>query len=158
MPARPLLAALLAGAALACSSQQPVFSLTGATVDSTYWCPGGAKDAAYALHARMEAHNGTTKAVSIQSATADMVLTGVSGGWLEKVGDRYDAGEVTVTPATVPAGSTVKLDVAIPSACTSGRYGASNSSSGRYRVTVRLVTSAGAFTVTASNQHEILAA
>lgn len=158
MVSRSLLVALLVAAAVACSTEQPNFSLQGATVDSTYWCPGGASDAAYALHATVVARNGTTKKVTVQSATAEMVLTAVSGAWLERVGDRYDAGDVTVTPATVAPRSTASLDVTIPSTCTSGRYGASDSSSGRYKVTVHLVTSAGTFTVTATNRHEIRAA
>ena len=159
MHPRAALAAVLAAAAIAaCSSPSPTFSLAAASVDPTYWCPGGASNAAYDLHATVDARNGTSREVTIQSATADMVLTSVSGAWLEKIGERYDAGAVIVTPASVAANSNAKLGVTIPSACTSARYGASASSSGRYAVTVRLVTSAGTFSVAAANAHEILAA
>ena len=159
MHPRAALAAVLVSAAVACSSSPgPTFSLAAASVDPTYWCPGGASSAAYDLHATVDARNGTSKEVTIQSATAEMVLTSVSGAWLEKIGERYDAGTVNVTPASVAAKSNAKLGVTIPSACTSARYGASASSSGRYAVTVRLVTSAGTFSVAAANAHEILAA
>ena len=142
----------------ACSQAAPEFSLASATVDSTHWCAGGATNAAYDLHARVEARNDTAKAVTIDSASARMVLAAVTGPWLEPVGDVYDAGTVSVTPQTVAAKSRSTLDVTIPSACTSGMYGNGMSSSGQYRVTVRLETSAGAFSVTASNRHEILGA
>lgn len=151
----PVLAtALLA----ACSQPAPTFSVAGATVDATHWCPGGATNAAYDLHARVDTRNDTSTAVTIESASAKMVLAAASGPWLEQVGETYDAGAVKVTPATVGPHSRATLDVTIPSACTSGQYGSGLSSSGQYRVTVHLETSAGAFSVTASNRHEILAA
>lgn len=141
-----------------CSQPAPRFSIAGATVDQTHWCPGGAANAAYDVHARVDAQNDTATAVTIQSASATMVLASVSGSWLEQVGDVYDAGSVTVAPTTVAARSRATLDVTIPSACTSGRYGTGTGSSGRYTVKLRLETSAGAFAVTASNPHEIVAA
>ncbi len=149
-----LAAALLA----ACSQPTPTFSVGGATVDATHWCQGGAKNAAYDLHARVDARNDTSTAVTIESASAQMVLAAASGPWLEQVGQTYDAGTVKVAPATVAARSRATLDVTIPSACTSGLYGLGPSSSGQYRVNLRLETSAGAFSVTAANRHEILAA
>jgi hypothetical protein len=152
---------LLAVACLmaACSAGQPsTFSLTGASVDPAYWCPGGASNAPYDLHATIDVHNGTNKAVSIQSVTAEMKLTAVNGTWLEKVGDRYDAGSATYAPSIVAAGSSAALKVTIPSACTSGKYGASVSSYGNYEVTMHLTTSSGVFSIAAQNQHQILAA
>jgi hypothetical protein len=152
---------LLAVACLmaACSAGQPsTFSLTGASVDPAYWCPGGASNAPYDLHATIDVHNGTNKAVSIQSVTAEMKLTAVNGTWLEKVGDRYDAGSATYAPSIVAASSSAALKVTIPSACTSGKYGASVSSYGNYEVTMHLTTSSGVFSIAAQNQHQILAA
>jgi hypothetical protein len=154
---RTLAVALLAGAALACSSAEPTFSLKSATVDDVYWCPGGARDSGYDLHATVVAHNGTARAVAIVSATAAMKLTTVRGSWLERVGDRYDA-DAKVAPTAIAANSTATLTVTIPSACTSGRWGPHASSSGTYVVTVRLVTSAGPRSITAANPHQILAA
>jgi hypothetical protein len=142
----------------ACSSESPRFSVAGARVDAMYWCPGGAVDARYDVHATVQVQNTTSKAVTIDSATADMVLARVTGAWLEPVGDRYDAGTVVVSPQTVPPSSSAKLTVTIPSSCTSARYGSTQSSSGSYTVTIHLATSAGAFSVTAGNRHEILAA
>lgn len=132
--------------------------MSGARVDAAHWCPGGSVDAKYDVHVTIQARNTTSKEVTIQSATADMVLAAVTGKWLEPVGDRYDAGTVAVSPSTVAANSSAKLDVTIPSTCTSGRYGSTESSSGSYTVTVHLATSAGAFTIAAANRHEILAA
>lgn len=142
----------------ACSSPPGTFSLTGATVDPSYWCPGGANNAPYTVHATIQARNDTSKEVSIDSATASMVLTAVNGSWLEHVGDRFDAGDIDVSPKTVAPRSSTALTVAIPSACTSARYGSATSSSGDYEVRIRLVTSAGPFSITAGNQHEIRAA
>ncbi len=157
MSFRAIAVAVLAGSALACSSSDPTFSLKSATVDDVYWCPGGARDAGYDLHATVVAHNGTARAVAIVAATAEMKLTSVRGSWLERVGDRYDAG-AKVAPTAIAANSTSTLTVTIPSACTSGRWGPHASSSGSYVVTVRLVTSAGAHSITAANTHQILAA
>jgi hypothetical protein len=144
--------------AVSCSSAPPSFSLTGVTVDPTYWCPGGAKDAPYDLHATINTHNGTAKAVTISSITAEMKLTAVKGNWLEKVGDRYEAENVKFEPTSVGAGASTILKLTIPSACTSGAYGSSVSSSGRYEVTLHVTTSSGTYTISAANLHEILTA
>ncbi|HSS61206.1 MAG TPA: hypothetical protein VLK30_07105 [Candidatus Limnocylindrales bacterium] len=151
-----LVAAVICAAA--CSTGSSTFALTGASVDPTYFCPGGANNAAYDMHATIDVHNGTGKAVTIDSITAQMTLASVTGDWLEKVGDRYDAGSAKFNPSDVAAGADAKVKVTIPSACTSGTYGTGVSSSGNYRVIMRVVTSAGTFSVTSANEHEIVAA
>jgi len=148
-------AALLAAS---CSSSQPTFSVTAASVDPTYWCPGGANNAPYDLRASIVAHNGTAHAVNIDSITAEMKLAAVKGSWLEAVGDHYDAGSVKFDPATVAAGSTATITATIRSACTSGKYGSSLTSSGDYVVTMRVSTSAGTYSIAARNHHQIVAA
>ena len=160
---RPISMAVATAAAAcllaACSGSQPsTFAVTGASVDPTYWCPGGANNAKYDLHATVNVRNGTSHEVSIQSVTAVMTLAAVQGSWLEKVGDRFDAGTATFSTSSVAAGASASLKVVIPSACTSDKYGGNTSSAGDYAVTLRVVTSAGAFAVTAQNQHEIRAA
>jgi len=143
----------------ACASNEPSsFSLTGAAVDASYWCPGGSHDAPYDVHATIDARNGTANAVSIQSASATMTLASVTGNWLEKVGDRYEAPKVTFDPASVAAGSSAHIKVTFGSACTSGQYNAGKSSEGDYTVTVHMTTSAGSYSISASNRHSILAA
>ena len=151
-------AALALLLAAACSSSRPAtFAVDFASVDPTYYCPGGASNAAYDLHATIKVHNGTNKAVTVDGVTAQLTVASVKGSWLEKVGDRYDAQGVKVTPVSVPAGGTSSLTLTIASACTSGKYGTGTSSSAQYSVTMRLSTSAGDFAVTAANQHEIVA-
>lgn len=142
----------------ACSSGSPTFSLDSASVDQTYFCPGGASNAPYDLHATVQAHNGTGKTVTIDSITAQMTLAAVTGDWLEKLGDRYDAGDAKFEPATIAPGATTPLKITIASACTSGPYGTGVSSSADYNVTIRVTTSAGTFSITSANQHEIVAA
>ena len=141
-----------------CSSSPTTFALTSASVDPQFWCPGGAKNAPYDMHATIDAQNGTSHAVSITSVTAEMTLTAVKGSWLEKVGDRYEAGTVKFDPSSIAAGSKATIKVTIPSACTSGSYGSSLSSSGQYSVNLRVTTTAGVQTIAAKNQHQILAA
>lgn len=155
-----LLAVAAAGMwlAAACSSGSPTFALTRASVDPTHWCPGGAKNAPYDLHATIDARNGTSSAVTIESITAEMRLTAVKGNWLEKVGDRYDAGSVKFEPSNVGAGSSASVKVTIQSACTSGAYGSTTSSFGEYEVTMHVTTSSGMYSISAGNKHEILAA
>src|SRR3989440_10792153 len=142
----------------ACSASPTTFALTSASVGPEFWCPGGAKNAPYDLHAGMDANNGTSSAVSITEVTAEMTLTAVNGGWLEKVGARYEAGTVKFEPSSIPAGSKATIKVTIPSACTSGSYGSSLSSSAEYSVNLRVTTTAGVQTIAAKNQHQILAA
>jgi hypothetical protein len=144
--------------AVACSSAPSTFSLKSAAVDPSYWCPGGAKDAAYDLHGTIQVHNGTSQAVTISSITAEMKLTAVKGNWLEKVGDRYQAENVKFEPDSVGAGAGATLKITIPSACTSAAYGATVSSSGTYQVTMRVTTSTGSYSISAANLHEILTA
>src|SRR5205807_5778842 len=157
---RHLIALVATGACLltACSSDSSTFALTGAAVDPTYFCPGGANNAPYDIHATVAAHNGTNSAVGIRAVTARMTLMSVNGDWLEKLGSSYDAGTVQFSPASVSPGSTTTLKVTIPSACTSDKYGSSGSSFADYQVTIHVATSAGVFTIGAENQHEIIAA
>ena len=143
---------------VACSSTPATFALIGASVDPTYKCPGGANNAAYDLHATIDARNNTSRPVTVESITAEMTLTATHGSWLEKVGERYRAEGVKFAPSRVAAGSTSTLKVTIPSACTSGKYGEGVSSSGDYTVTMHIATSAGAYAISARNQHQILAA
>ena len=138
------------------SSASPAFTVKSASVDARYFCPGGSSDAAYDLHATVVVHNGTAKTVTVDKVTAQMTVASVKGVWLEKVGDRYDAGKAAVTPTTVAPGRDAELAVTIPSACTSAKYGTGIPSSAEYDVTIHLATSAGSFTVTAANQHEIV--
>lgn len=144
--------------AAGCSSgASSTFTVKSASVDSSYFCPGGAKDAPYDLHAIVQVHNGTDRNVTIDGVTAQMTLASVKGPWLEKVGDRYNADKTTFTPAAVASGKDAAVMVTIPSACTSGAYGTGTSSSADYNVTIHLATSAGSFAVTAGNRHEIVA-
>lgn len=154
---RTILALVVVALAAACSSgASPAFTVKGATVDATYFCPGGVSNAPYDLHATVQVHNATDKTVTIDGVTAQMTVASVKGAWLQKVGDRYDAGEAAFKPASVSPGKDAALTVTIPSACTSGKYGTGTSSSAAYDVTLRIATTAGNFTVTAANQHEIV--
>ena len=141
----------------ACSSSQATFHLVAATVDATYQCPVGASDSPYNVHGSIVARNDTSNAVTIDSATASLMLTAIKGAWLEPVGSHYDAGAVDVSPKTIAPRSGATLALSIPSSCTSGPTGSAASSSGVYAVTMRLVTSAGTFSIRAANKHEIRA-
>lgn len=141
----------------ACSGESPTFSLTNASVDQSFTCPVGANNAPYDLHATIDARNGTSKTVTINSATADLTLEAAKGSWLQKVGDKYDASNVTVSPTTVGSGAKAGLTVTIPSACTNGK--ATNGASyGDYRVAVHLATSAGNFSISSKTLHRLIAA
>src|SRR2546430_452476 len=142
----------------ACSSSPTTFALTSASVDPQFWCPGGAKNAPYDMHATIDAQNGTSSAVSITSVTAEMTLTAVKGSWLEKVGDRYDAGTVKFDPSSIAAGSKATIKVTIPSACTSGSYGSSRSRSGQYSANLGVTTAGGGQTIAAQKHHPKMAA
>jgi hypothetical protein len=153
--ARPLTVAagllMLAG----CSFGSPTtFGIDSASVDATYRCPVGAGNEHYVLHGSIDVHNGTSKAVTISSVDATLTLAAVKGGWLQKVGDKYDAGNITFTPAEVGAGSSATLDVTIPSACT-GRTANSPAASGDYIVGFTMITSAGTFKVDSTDRHRI---
>ena len=139
-----------------CSFGSPTtFGIDAASVDPTYTCPVGASNAHYTLHGTIDVHNGTSKAVTISSVDATLTLAAVKGGWLQKVGDKYDAGNITFTPAEVGAGSSAKLDVTIPSACT-GRAANSPVASADYVVGFTMITSAGTFKAESKDRHRIL--
>lgn len=141
---------------LAACGGTPTFSLSDAAVDDSYACPANARNAAYDVHATIAAHNGTANQVLITSVSAVMTLSAVQGTWLQKVGDRYDAGSVAFTPTSVAAGATATLQVSIPSSCTRGQT-ASGASYGEYAVSFKIVSSAGPFQITSKNKHRILA-
>ncbi len=128
-----------------------------AVVDATYSCPASSNDAPYQLHASVDAHNPTSSAITIRSVTAVLKLEAVKGEWIEKVGDTYEAGNATFTPGSVAAGANTTIMVTIASACTSGKSTTAASSYGDYLVTLHITTSAGAFTMTSTNRHRLLA-
>jgi hypothetical protein len=153
----PLL--LLIAIAGACSSGAPsTFTLNRASVDESFVCPTSANDLAYTIHATLGVHNGTSSNVTIRSVAVVMTLASVKGGWLEHVGDKYDAGGVTVSPDTVSAGSDASLSVKIPSTCTNGKLPNAGSSYGEYSIAFTVVTSSGTHTVLSQNRHRIVAA
>src|SRR5256885_8291493 len=127
--------AMVGWLATSCSSGPTTFAVTGSSVDPTHWCPGGAKDAPYDMHATIRVHNGTSGVVTIKSITAEMTLASVTGSWLEKVGDHYDAGSGKFDPSSVTAGSSATVRVTIPSSCTSGSYGSRPTRPATYKVT-----------------------
>jgi hypothetical protein len=131
------------------------FTLSNASVDPSYTCPAGANNAHYDVRGAIDAHNGTSKEVTVSTIDATMTLAAVKGAWLEKVGDKYDAGNVTFTPGTVAASSNATLTVTIPSACT-GRSPSTPVASGDYAVTFTITTSAGTFKVDSKDKHRIL--
>ncbi len=142
---------LLAG----CSFGSPTtFGIDTASVDATHRCPVGASNEHYILHGSIDVHNGTTRAVTISSVDATFTLASVKGAWLQKVGDKYDARNITFTPAEVGAGSNAKIDVTIPSACT-GRTANAPVASADYVVGFTVITSAGTFKVDSADRHRI---
>jgi len=141
----------------ACSSGTPTFSLGNEVVDATFACPPGSDNAQYTLNASLEAHNPTSKDVTIEAMTAQLKLQATKGPWLQKIGDSYDAGTATFTPATVRAGASTSIKVTIASACTSDKSIIAPLSYGEYAVTLRITTSSGSFLVTSQNRHRIVA-
>ena len=145
---------LLAGCTFGSS---PAFAVSNASVDQGYTCPVGARDLQYELHGTIDAHNATSKTVTISAVTATMTLAAVKGAWLQKVGDRFDAGDVTYTPTSVGPGASATIEVAIPSACT-GRAAGSPAAWGDYAVTFAVTSSAGKFKLDSQNMHRIVTA
>jgi hypothetical protein len=117
----------------------------------------GARALQYELHGTIDAHNATSNTVTISAITATMTLAAVKGAWLQKVGDRFDAGNVTYTPTSVAPGSSATIAVAIPSAC-SGRAAGSPAAWGDYAVSFAIASSAGKFKLDSQNKHRIVTA
>jgi len=138
------------------SSSSNAFAVTAASVDASYLCPSGSSNSSYDVHATVHVHNPTSSAVAIESVAAEMTLVAVKGGWLEKVGDKYDPAKVSFTPYSAPAGGDTTLDVTIGSSCTNGKGGAT--SYGDYRLALTVTTSSGTYSVTARNNHRIATA
>ncbi len=151
--------ALIIGIVTGCSFGAPsTFTLDSALIDQSYVCPTAANDLTYAIHAAIDARNGTSSTVQIRSVAAVMTLAAVKGGWLEHVGEKYAAGGVTFSPNTVGAGNTATLKVVIPSTCTNGKVPSSGASYGDYSVTLTVATSSGTHTIVSQNRHRIVAA
>jgi hypothetical protein len=152
-------AALVIVVASSCVGGAPsTLVLNSASVDATYTCPNGADNAPYDLLAMIDLHNGTSSAVTIKSVAAAMTLAEVKGGWLERVGDKYEASGVTFTPAVVSAGGSAKLKITIPSACTNGTLPSAGASYGDYSVALVVTASSGTYTIGSKNRHRIVAA
>jgi hypothetical protein len=141
-----------------CGFGPSTFTLNGASVDPTYQCPTGATNSPYELHASIDIRNGTSNTVSIKSVAAVMTLVAVKGTWLEQLGDRYTASNVTFTPSSVGAGANGTMHVTIPSACTNGKTPTSGSGYGEYSVGLTVTTSAGTYTIQSGNRHRIVPA
>jgi hypothetical protein len=151
--------ALIIGIVTGCGFGAPsTFTLDSASVDQSYVCPTAANDLTYAIHAAIDARNGTSSTVQIRSVAAVMTLAAVKGGWLEHVGEKYAAGGVTFSPNNVGAGNTATLKVVIPSTCTNGKVPSSGASYGDYSVTLTVATSSGTQTIVSQNRHRIVAA
>jgi hypothetical protein len=144
--------------ATSCGFGPSTFALGNASVDPTYQCPNGARNSAYDVHATVHLDNGTSSTVSITSVAAVMTLVVTKGTWLEPLGDRYTASNVTFTPGSVGGGASATLHVTIPSACTNGKTPSGGSSYGEYSVALTVTTSAGTFTVESGNRHRIVPA
>ena len=138
-----------------CSSgSSSTLSVGNAAIDPSYTCPVGAHNAAYDIRGTIDAHNSTSKEVTITAIEATLTLSAVKGEWLQKVGDKYVAANVTYSPTSVAAGASTTLNVTIPSACT-GRIKGAAVASGDYSVSFTLTTSAGTFKTSSKNRHEI---
>jgi|SRR6267154_2407640 len=149
---------LLVAALVSCSNGTPAaFAVSSASVDSPYVCPSTANNSPYNVHATIEVLNGTSSTVTIKSVAAQMTLAATKGAWLQKVGDKYEASAVKFTPETVAPGRSSSLQVAIPSACTSGRSAKVDSSYGDYSVELTVVASSGSYKIASANHHRILA-
>jgi hypothetical protein len=159
MSKRVLLAAgslLLLG--VSCGFGPATFNLNNASVDALFACPRGSNNAPYNLHASTGAHNGTSSSVTIKTVTAVLTVASVHGTWLEQVGSKYNAGEVSFKPTRIDAGSDATLKVIIPSACTNNSGATSGTSYADYEVTLTVVSSAGTNRIDAQNKHRITAA
>ena len=147
---------LLIGAG--CGFGSGTFNLNNASVDSHFVCPRGSNNTPYEIHASTGAHNGTSGSVTIKTVAAVLTVASVHGSWLQQVGSRYDAGQVTFRPSSVGAGSDATLLVTIPSACTNNSGPNAGASYADYRATLTVVSSAGTNRIDAQNQHRITAA
>jgi hypothetical protein len=144
--------------AASCGFGPSTLALSNAAVDPTYQCPNGASNSAYDVHATVHVDNGTSNTVSITSVAAVMTLVATKGTWLEPLGNRYTASNVTFTPASVGGGASTTLHVTIPSACTNGKTPKGGSSYGEYSVALTVTTSAGTYAVASGNRHRIVPA
>jgi hypothetical protein len=132
------------------------FTLSNASVQPNFICPTATTTTKYGLQATVASHNSTSSAVTIKSVSAAMTVAAVNGGWLQKVGYRYDASNLQFSPDHVAAGAGATLTATIPSACTNHKTGGQLSYA-EYSVALTFVTSAGTFKIDSRNRHRIIA-
>ena len=154
--ARVAVVVVLATAACGFLPESP-FTLDNAAVDPTYTCPVASANATYDLHAAIDAHNPTSNQVTIKSVDVVMTLASAQGAWLQAVGEKFDAGKATFTPATVKAGSNATLAATVHSSCTNGPKPSKGASYGEYSIEFNVTTSAGTMKVASTNKHRIIA-
>lgn len=133
------------------------FTVGGLTVDGAFTCAPGSANAPYSIHATVPVDNSTSGKVQVKSVAAVLVVAAVHGQWLQKVGTKYDAGDVQFSPASVGAGAKSTLTATIPSACTNAQHTGTHDDYADYSVQLTIVTSAGTFHVTSQNRHRITA-
>ena len=134
------------------------FTLSNASADSGYSCPRGSHNAYYDINASIDSHNGTSSSVAIKSVTAVLTLAAVHGDWLQQVGSKYNASQVSYWPPKVAAGADTTLNLTIPSSCTNGSSAGAAASYGEYSIALTVTTSAGTSRVDTKNRHRITAA
>jgi hypothetical protein len=154
------IAILIAASSIAasCGFGPTNFALSNSAVDPSYQCPVGASNTTYDLHATVHMENGTPNTVSIKSVAAVMTLVAKKGMWLEQLGDKYTASNVTFTPVSIGGGASATLRVTIPSSCTNGKTPTGGSGYGEYLVAITVTTSAGTYTIKSANRHRIVPA
>jgi hypothetical protein len=148
---------LLLGSSCAFGSPA-TFSVNNASVDPGYSCPRGSHNVYYDIHVSADAHNGTSGSVAIKTVTAVLTLAAVHGAWLQQVGTKYDAGQVSFGPPKIAAGADVTLNLIIPSACTNGSQAGATASYGEYSVSLTVTSTAGTSRLDTTNRHRITAA
>jgi hypothetical protein len=130
------------------------FTLSNASVDSSFNCPNPADNFPYDVHGTMNAHNSTTSTVTIRSMSEQNVTVNTVGSWTGPRGEKGGGPITTFSPKSVASGATATIHFSIPFRCTNS--GPTVTTYGEFTFKFHVVTSAGSYSLDGSNRHRLV--
>ena len=130
------------------------FTLSNARVDSTFKCPNPSVNLPYDVHGTVDADNSTTATVTIRSMSEENVTVSTVGDWTGPRGEKGGGPITDFSPKIVASGATPTIHFTIPFECTDS--GPAVTTYGEFTFKFHIVTSAGSYTLDASNRHRLV--
>ena len=129
------------------------FALSNARVDSQFNCPNGSDHLPYLVHGSIDASNTLSSTVSIKSIDETDDLVATAGDWNGPKTAKAGGPITNYQPRSVASGANTTIKFSIGFVCTSS--GPSVTTYGDFAFKFTVKTSAGTYTINASNHHRL---